>query len=693
MQNTNPLRIFTKDEISNLSHNTLVKYRKQKLLLFQMTEKYTVNMNGHEVDKNTVISIFADLERTLDKHLLQYKIPELQKFLSSADLSNFRLVMDIDYNSMSSENRLSVLHSIADKINRHLGSDIKYGKIGPVNTKKITEFAYKYFIGFVDRAYDNVYNELSDHVSVIAEEYDNPFKSKSGTALRPEVEKLLNGQLYDTLNALPHMFETIKISFSRWCHNMLHETFDRTTEFRKFSKNNLRSLRKAMYIAANYFQPDQHRENARLVTSYLSNSSGGSSSGGENGCSAVGIVIGIFIFIIKFSILFKDCNNSSSSRNRNNYGYSQYDRGVTNNEAYKEVLEALRQAEIKRNREGRSRNKSTKYNRGGKDEVVEEKGGMIEEEKIKPLTELYPKGGKSVQSVQVIKDYQGGNKLAINAKVKRIEHKDDLVEVYFKCDALPMYHDRYGSLVPDEVKTKYAGKIQDAVFIFEPRDLRNAVTHIPLKLDLKRKTRVIATSFGYVSKKTESAKKLNIKKLKTTDFKFKGNVRTYRLGFVKGGEQQAYKGFRLGYDRAKQSYTYQESRSPTQLIYLDGIEDESKAIIKSKDLGETRYAALINNIKNIQTKYLRQASIYTIPRSTYSLPFGKSTTERVLKIKDGILKMYISSKGDGYTYAELKMDQSQVNFVINEDGYIQTVQQVTYDKSTGNIERIIMTRE
>jgi len=149
----------------------------------------------------------------------------------------------------------------------------------------------------------------------------------------------------------------------------------------------------------------------------------------------------------------------------------------------------------------------------------------------------------------------------------------------------------------------------------------------------------------------------------------------------------------LGYDRAKQSYTYQESRSPTQLIYLDGIEDESKAIIKSKDLGETRYAALINNIKNIQTKYLRQASIYTIPRSTYSLPFGKSTTERVLKIKDGILKMYISSKGDGYTYAELKMDQSQVNFVINEDGYIQTVQQVTYDKSTGNIERIIMTRE
>ncbi len=681
MQNNNPLRIFTQSEINDLSHDTLIKYRKQKLLLFQMTDKYKIKLNGHEVDKNTVIAIFEDLEKTLDSHLLQFKVPEIQTFLSSPDMSTFHLLLTVDFNSMNEVDRTSVMQNIAAKINRQLGRDIKNRKIGPNNVKWITEFTSKYLEHDLDIAYGNVYAELNDYVSYIEEEYPQPYMYGDGTKLYEEVEKLLNGQFYDALSALPNMFEPIKISFAKWCHNnVLQKAFARTTEFRKFKNSTLVTLQKAMYIAANYFQPKHHRDNARLITSHLSGS-GSSSGGGNSGCGGIGLVLGIIIFIIKFSILFRNCGNDyDSSRYRVSSRNTTYNASERDKQAYDDVMKMI--AEKKR---------KVKEDRGSSTPVSTETSSTAVMEEDNPnLTALYPRGGSSVQSVKVVKDYSGVSKLALNAKVKRIEHKDDVVEVYFSCDALPMYHQSYARLIPDEVKNKYAGKVQDAVFIFEPRGLSKASTHVSLKIDLVRRGKYPATSFGFVKKTTEQAKRMNVKKIKTADFKFKGNIKEYDIG-----ETTAKKSvnFNISYDKAKKSYVYNQRGSSNKIITLDSISKVGKSYIESENLGNTRYASLVNNIKIIQDKYLRQASIYTIPESSYCLS-SASTSNQTMKVysKDGILKMYITSKGDGNTYAELIMDKSQVNYIINEEGYITTVQQVTYDRSTKTIERILMTR-
>lgn len=693
MQNNDPLRIFTRSEIDKLSSDTLLKYRKEKLLLFQMTEKYTVRLNGHDVDKNTVMSIFSDLERTLEDRLFQFKVPEIQEFLSSKDLAKFHLLLKVDFYSMSPSNKASIIDAICKKINNQLAKDIIGRKIGPVNIGKIIGFVDKHLSADTNVAYSRVYTELNDYVNGFAEKYEQPFEEKhlNSTKVFPEIERILKNKFYESLAALPSLFEPIKMSFAKWCHsNVLQTAFDRTTEFRRFKKGTLSALREAMYIAANYYHPKHHRDNARMITTYLnqSNKNTASSSSGGNGCGGIGIVIGIILFLFKFAILFNKCSDNSRS---SGYGYNTPRYGSPrasqkDQEAYDMIQDMVRQRERKARE---NRNNTSSKTSGSSTTITKSSRPQVEEEALPPpLSEIYPRGGGSVQSVKVVKDYAGTNKLSLNAKVKRIEHKEDVVEVYFSCDALPMYHQRYSALVPDEVKEKYAGKVQNAVFVFEPRGLKKASTHVSLRIDLKSKSKYPATSFGFVKKVTEQAKKMHVKKIKTADFNFKGYIQKYKIGETKSTQKT---NFKIKYDKSLQQYSYSESGRAFRLIDLLVVETAEANTVSQNDFGVTRYASLVNNIKIIQDKYLRQASIYTIPNGSYCFNTG-SNSKQDMFVKEGILKMYITSKGDGNTYIELAMEKSHVNYVVGEDGYIKTVQQVTYDRSTRTIERILMSR-
>lgn len=680
MQQNDLLRIFTPNEIKDLSHETLVKYRKQKLLMFQMTEKYTIELNGHEVDKNTVISIFETLELSLDSLLVQHKIPGLQSFLSCPDMSKFHLILNVDFNELSYNDKTSVLARISDKINRQLGLDIKKGKIVPSQIKWITDFYNRHLSHDFDGTYSNVYTILNEYIYDISEEYDQPFANEYGTKLKPQIIDLINSTLYDSLSALPESFESLKISYSRWCHsNVLYEAFNRTNEFNRYDRTTLLTLQQAMFIAANYFQPKHHQDNAKLVSSYLSQNRNYSRNSGsdDSGCGGVGIVIGIFIFLIKFSILFRNCGDSSPSYNRNSYGYSQSQDELNDFEAHKIIMEKMSEQErMQYVREGLAAERVS-YN--SESSSVDNQASSIEDEAKPNETLIYPAGGSSVKTIKVLKDYAGTNKLALNTEVNQIIYNDDLVEIHFSCDALPMYHENYSRLVPKSVIRKLKGNVIDAVFIFKPRGLKETSTHVSLKIDLKSKAKYPATSFGFVNKSNEQEKKLHLRKIKTKDFKFDGYIQNYKIGAVK--EKRRLK-FNIKFDKTQKEYSFSESGGRYQSLGRDirnDVEDEKLA----------KYKSLVNNIKIVQDKYLRQASIYTIENSTYCI--NVSDINKMI-FDPGILKMYITSIGDGNTYAELKMDKSLVNYIIDEEGFIKTVQQITYDRDRKIVERILMTR-
>ena len=90
MQYRNPLSIFTSDQIDRLLSGDYKNLKKELLLLFQLENKNTINLNGFELDKNAIIKTFdyliPDIEFNLEiiksKALLDYLEQGHKEFLS-----------------------------------------------------------------------------------------------------------------------------------------------------------------------------------------------------------------------------------------------------------------------------------------------------------------------------------------------------------------------------------------------------------------------------------------------------------------------------------------------------------------------------------------------------------------------------------------------------------------------------------
>lgn len=298
MQGISPLRIFTKDEIEDLSHETLIKYRKQKLLMFQLTDQHVIKVNENSVDKNTVLAIFNELEKTLDVHMAQYRIPQLKKFFSSKDTSAFYLILNVDFDQMEDHIRDSTIDRIAYKVNRQLGNDIKLGKIGPVNVCKISAFFNQHLGVNIDKAFSQVYTDLEDYTSTTIELFPQPFEQETGTVIYKEIENIINSNYAETLSSLPSSFDPVKVLFARWCHTITKEAFNRCRALDQFSIRTLQILKKSSNIAAVYFQTESHKANAKAITRFL-NSKQKVYQGEESFLGTYGWAIAIAIFVIR----------------------------------------------------------------------------------------------------------------------------------------------------------------------------------------------------------------------------------------------------------------------------------------------------------------------------------------------------------------------------------------------------------
>lgn len=273
MHKSNPLRIFSEEEIKSLNESNLFQYKSQKLLLFQMAENYTVKFNEYILDKNSVLRIFEELEGSLDKFLLVYNVPVFYAFLSSLNLSGIGRLSTVDLSDFSKENRGYLLDSVRDKICNQLGHDIIHGNINPVSVKLVVDFIEKHYpINFYE-CFEKVFKELESYLIKIEELFLDPLNDlhRSKLEFKCQVTQLLNGSFYSSLNKLPSSMTSIKVSYALICQKLLKYVLIRGyVKPRNYKKSTLYTLREAMYIVLDNFKDDFHEVNVRIVTNYLS---------------------------------------------------------------------------------------------------------------------------------------------------------------------------------------------------------------------------------------------------------------------------------------------------------------------------------------------------------------------------------------------------------------------------------------
>ena len=264
-----PLVLLTAEEQEYLSKDRLSRLKRAKLLLFQLSDGYTINLNGHDIDKNTLIVQFDKIANIVETKPFLF-VPGLKAFLSSEYLRGFSKIAYLDFDQIPTKYTTVVIEKISQKIDSHLGYLIVSGGIETEEIISIFDFCSVNFGDHFDTSFDQSYLTIHDYIIGLQKKYTSPFSSLSTSVLKKEMVKQINSKFSVRLTTLPSLFDALKIEYSRWLHaSVLDTILNRDLRIENFSRVELIAMRKASLYVAEYILPVQHKKFANKLTRYL----------------------------------------------------------------------------------------------------------------------------------------------------------------------------------------------------------------------------------------------------------------------------------------------------------------------------------------------------------------------------------------------------------------------------------------
>lgn len=268
-----PLRIFSDEELVLLNSENLKHYKKMKLLLFQLSDKTTVSVNGYFLDKNSVISIFNTLENNLDRYLLIYRIPELNNFFNSSKLDSIKFLKNVDFSVLPADNRMFILNRVIRKVNSQLGNDIIGGKISPKTVKNIIDFVKKECSTNWYDDFAKTYRVLEAYIIDLNDIFLDPIINyhRAKLELKSKVSILLNSSFYKCLKMLPPSMQTLQYSYALSCQKLLSNVLIRNfINPNNFNISTLNTIRIAIYIVLDNIKDVNHERNLQIINNFQS---------------------------------------------------------------------------------------------------------------------------------------------------------------------------------------------------------------------------------------------------------------------------------------------------------------------------------------------------------------------------------------------------------------------------------------
>jgi len=220
MSYTNPLSIFSKEQIEKLNVDNLKSLKKETLLYFQLSDEATIERNGKQLDKNQVLEIFDTLQSDLDLHLKIYNNKSLLEFLEYQKMDFFSDTHSQEHVLNDAKHKDRINDILAEVLNKYTASILtnpRFSALGQL--KLIASYTSQVGQNFQDKVYARSYQELKAFVDKNREQYETPFMQDEGLSFHPDLDKQVNPLLYRCFEYLPGPFRDIAFLYAAWCHN------------------------------------------------------------------------------------------------------------------------------------------------------------------------------------------------------------------------------------------------------------------------------------------------------------------------------------------------------------------------------------------------------------------------------------------------------------------------------------------
>ncbi len=271
MSYTNPLSIFTSEQIESLSTEKLKSLKKETLLYFQLSDDATIERNGKLLDKNQVLEIFDRLQTELDLHLKIQRNKPLLEFLEYQKMDFFSDPASQDQVLNDAEHSTAINEILATELNNHTANLLTNVRFANLNhLKLIADYGQKAGQVFQDKTYSKSYRETKAFVDKMREKYTTPFIMNEGLSFHPDLDKQVNPLFYRCFEYLPGPFRDTAFLYAVWCHNdIVNKALTREADYTKYKRLNLKTISKAMEIAVNVADNDSMLKKSHRVKEIL----------------------------------------------------------------------------------------------------------------------------------------------------------------------------------------------------------------------------------------------------------------------------------------------------------------------------------------------------------------------------------------------------------------------------------------
>lgn len=265
------LKIFTPDQIENLSFENLKVLKKEFILEYQLTNQAVVPFNGHLLDKNAILVIFEHLNDSLENHLIAYETDIIDTFLNYGDL-NYLLA---PHHSKRIIKTIITHPNLRDQLLHKISDIIGETFITPTENReqllqKILGITDRLPLDYEERAYAASCRYLRNEIESIKTRYDNPFLDNSSLKLEPELQTMVDIRFLKLFQLLPQKFHFLAYEYCLWCQDfVLKLTQYREANYAKYPIDSLLVIRNAALIASEYYATDENLKLASLLTKLL----------------------------------------------------------------------------------------------------------------------------------------------------------------------------------------------------------------------------------------------------------------------------------------------------------------------------------------------------------------------------------------------------------------------------------------
>lgn len=461
MTYTNPLGIFTTDQLEKLSESNLKSLKKEILLHFQLSDDPTIERNGVQYDKNQILSIFDDLQQNLNVHLNIFENKTLLSFLQNGELDFFDNKEVID--------KVQRDYLYREKIDKHISEQLNHvtaklvNNVTPESPKKLASIlAYSKNMSnnLKDKAYNKAYLESKTHVDQLRKTYPSPFVASSMLIVQPKLDELIDPTFYDCFKHLPGAFQDIGFTYGVWCHNdIVNKAFQRDSNYTNFDRDSLSIIAKAMEIGCHVSKSEAFKENTREIKNYLAS--------GQSSFKSTPYT--------QTKQKTASPNKQSSSKKQQPTYQRRKRHSNTGSPSGKTILTiVLVIFGTLRLLVGISKcTDNNSYNRGSR-------AGVTQEDLLRDIERRQARNARTTRKAKeaLLQQYVGNDTTNWNPTLLRTEVVNKVIELDYEVDIFPSNYTDFSFLVPNNIKEKYFGETKDYVVKFTSKDFpKRSMSH------------------------------------------------------------------------------------------------------------------------------------------------------------------------------------------------------------------------